>query len=154
MELVVVMGIMAILFGGFLTIGSMLQNSTSTRGHKNISALVVETSKRARAGVGASDWGVYFATNATTNSVESITIFAGETYATRDTSKDLITNIDASAVMTFALVNVSPYTGNGKEIVFEQGTGDPHETGIVTIRTNTKTSTITITPAGLVVYAR
>lgn len=153
-ELVIVMGLMTVLLSGFLAIGSMLQNSVSVRSHKNISALVVEASVRARNAVNNSDWGVYFTTNATTNVLTSITVFSGESYATRDTTRDLVIPIDAAAVATFALSNVSPYTGNGKELVFEQGTADPHITGVITIQTGTKTSTITVTPAGAVLYAR
>lgn len=154
LELVIVIGIIAIVLAGTITIGSTMQNSLIVKTHKNISTFIVETSEKARAGVSDSPWGIYFINDDNTGNVDDIVIFAGSTYASRDTSKDTLVELAQEVSATFALTNISPYTGSGREIVFEKSNGDPHQSGTITIRATNKTSIITITPAGLILYAR
>ncbi len=85
---------------------------------------------------GDSDWGVYIG-------ADSIVLFKGDDYATRDSDYDEIyaktSNVSVSGI---------------SEEVFEKFTGDPSATGDIILSTSnpTRTSTITINSKGVVSY--
>lgn len=88
----------------------------------------------ARTGENDSDWGVYIQNG-------SVTVFEGNSYATRDTAQDEI--IDISTVLNI--------TGT-QEYVFAAVTGEPGAAGSTTITAGSDSFVITVNSKGIVNY--
>lgn len=153
-EILLGISIAAILaFEGIAVVG-MFHKSTAVRAHNTFRSALTEAAARARYSVQANTpWGVHINTDQN-GRVSSLTLFAGQTYATRTPAHDIMMPVGAAMIATPALVTINPYpAGDGNEIVFESGNGAPHQTGTITLQTNSSTSTISITPSGMVLYA-
>ncbi len=83
---------------------------------------------------GDSQWGVAVAPGA-------VTIFRGDTFATRDTDYDEVIDLNPNVSVTGLA-----------EVTFAKLTGDPSTTGDVTFSANARTVTVTITGQGVVDY--
>lgn len=88
---------------------------------------------------GDSTWGVYVQS-------QSITVFKGNSYATRDTQFDDVSTYDTKT-------SLAVIAGSG-EIIFSKMTGVPSATAIVRITQNNtgRTSTVTLSSAGGLTY--
>lgn len=154
-DVLLAISIVTILMMNSIAVATMFHNSTAIRTQQSIHLLLTEASTRARYSVQNSNWGAYIKTDPATNHTESVTLFAGNTYSTRITTYDETVTINQAITGLFSLSNVAPYpAGSGTEVVFEKGTGDPHQTGTITLTANSKTSTVTISPTGNILYER
>jgi prepilin-type N-terminal cleavage/methylation domain-containing protein len=134
-ELLIVFAIFAILF---LIVGSISYNTLPKSQLLAESAVVTQTLRKAQARSVSqradSQWGVSISST-------TVTLFAGSSYASRDTSLDELhqfpTGISASGL---------------SEVVFQTITGETSNTGTVTLTTQAtgESESITVSGAGLI----
>lgn len=148
-EIIIVIGITALLFTIAFQTSSLLEAQGAVRNHRVVGLWLMDAAQRARGGVQGGDWGIFFVQIPGTQAVEEIVLFQGETYATRDTSQDIALSLSEDISFTLSFQNVAPYTGSGAEVVFEENVGDPHQTGTVTMTTRGITTVITIPSSGV-----
>ncbi len=134
-EIVVVIGIVALL----VAFSTSVYNSFKTHENLEIATTgVVEAVRHAQAnaqsGKGDSSWGVESLSN-------SILIFKGSSYASRDTSSDLPFDFSGGVVASGL-----------SEIVFEKITGSTVNTGAITLTNSYGTKNITINAKGTITY--
>lgn len=135
LELVIAMGVLALIFGISATGLSRLQRSTANLSteHDMVSALVL-AARRARSGRDNTAWGVYIPYNETTRLTTSVTVFAGNSYAARDASKDLTLTVNDDVAFTSVDFSGSaPDAVNSHEIVFQTFSGATTQYGSLTL---------------------
>ncbi|MBU4315362.1 type II secretion system GspH family protein [Patescibacteria group bacterium] len=150
LEIVIVIGILLMLMTIIFSSVRIANDSLRAKTHQEIYTQLLSASRRARDGAYNSDWGLYFSNDPITHEAESLTLYAGENYATRDTQYDLVTEIDSSIIFSnITLVDVNPFTGNGNEVTFEAFSGDPHQVGSMTLTTGTRQTIISLDSTGV-----
>jgi prepilin-type N-terminal cleavage/methylation domain-containing protein len=139
-ELLIVLAILTVLALASAPIYTNLSVSTQSLDSSNdIVGALRSTQVKARARKNNSKHGIYF--NTLSND-DSYTIFEGQSYAMRDSSKDLIINLDQGISVSTDLTN--------DELVFSLGQGLPYESGSITIITNSGVNIIDINSKGLI----
>lgn len=149
LESIIVVGIVALLFAMAFQASALLEAQSLIRSHRVVGLWVMDAAQRARSGVGGGDWGVYFVQDPVSLAVSELVLFQGSTYATRDTTKDVHLPLSESIVFAFTLQDVPPFLGSGTEIVFSASTGDPHQTGTVTLTTQDTSTSLFIPSSGV-----
>ena len=148
-ELVIVIGLLLIISAvSFVAIRSLL-NSFQQISINTIEQTFNDAARNARYNYNNSDWRVYLTVDGT-NNLESITLFSGTNYASRDTAYDQKINFDKQLIpVTIDLTDIYPYTGDGYEVIFEQTSGESHQIGTIELYINEETYNITINEIGV-----
>lgn len=151
LELLLVVGIMAVIFGLALpfALNTKFTNELDAA-TENLITTLKEAQSQSIAGEGDVPYGVYFDTGA---SPKTYTIYKGTSYADRDASFNTggygTTELPKNAIITFA-----PAAWTSNEITFARLTGKPLDTTVgKTITLNIPgigSKTITITPEGVI----
>jgi len=133
LEVLLVIAIIAILAG----MGLPVYQTFQVRNDLDLAVNATSQSLRraqflSQAVEGDSSWGVYI-------QPESMTIFRGNSYASRDVNYDEV----------FSLSGIITPSGVG-EIIFDKLTGSPQNTGIITLSTPNDSRTITINEKGMI----
>lgn len=135
LELLIVIAIFSLFAGlGTSTYYSMRSHSNLELATGSLVEAVRFAQSSAQSGKSDSKWGVEILTN-------QIVIFKGDTYASRDTTKDEIFNF-SSGVSASGL----------SEIVFEKVTGATVNTGTTTLSSSSESRNIFVNEKGTVVY--
>jgi len=133
MEIAVVMAIFVVIMGFGLFIGMDVYRGYSFSSETDIAVSVFQRSRsRALNNVHGSPHGVYVASS-------SYHMFVGDSYATRDTSKD--ETIPAHPSIALSGLN---------EVVFSQLSGDASPQGVVVVSDGGRTSSISINHEGTI----
>lgn len=150
-EVLVTVAVLAMIFA----IGGITVSVASSRFAERSTAISIHdilstASGMARDGEQDSAWGVYIPFNETTRIAPSVTIFAGDTYATRDTTLDIIRTIPRYIRFTdVSLLGASPSDGNDHEIIFHKYTGDTDEYGVITVDVFAETMIFDVSSIGI-----
>lgn len=116
-----------------------------------LESILITASRRARDGVGGSDWGVFLPYDETTRVLSSITVFKGSSYALRDSAFDHV--FPFSDKIDFVSVDFSGEdisTGNDHEIVFQRYSGETTMFGSVEIEVVGIGRIVTVTSQGII----
>jgi prepilin-type N-terminal cleavage/methylation domain-containing protein len=128
---VIVIGVLLLLVSGLFRPAERLQTLELERATELVINELLRARVDAQTGNRDSDWGIWFTT-------QSLTRFAGTSYANRNPAYDITNTIDPP--ITF---------GGTQEVIFQR----PHATltslEAVTITNGTRTNTITISTAGV-----
>lgn len=149
-ELVVVISIFAILFGVGIYGFTRLNRALTEFSARDVETIIGSSARRARNGVLGTSWGVYIPYNEQTRVTESVILFSGDTYATRDQSQDITMSFDDD--IRFTSVDFSgsgPDIGDDHEIVFDVFSGETDNYGSITIETYESTRIISIPEMGI-----
>jgi Tfp pilus assembly protein FimT len=123
-ELLIVIGVTLLLVGAASPIYSNLQVSSQLNDTKDSIVRLLRTARvRSVSGLNNSSHGVYF--NIDPSGADSVTLYQGATYATRNTDYDQTESFDTSIALTS--------TVSGTEVNFSKGLGRSSTTGTVTI---------------------
>jgi prepilin-type N-terminal cleavage/methylation domain-containing protein len=124
LELMVSVAILIIIFSsGAVAFGGFFSGQRVRSAGEQVVHAIREARTRAITGDQDSRWGVYFDT---ASSPDSILLFKGNTYASRDTSFDRRTAFSRS--VEYSLIGLS---GGGNEAVFDTSTGRTQESGVI-----------------------
>lgn len=140
LEIILVVAALAIMTVGTFTIfSSFITNTYVDNTAQEIIYSLRKANTNAIARLHDLRWGVYF-----DDMAKSFTLFAGESFATRNTQYDAVTNLPAS--MSFPQISLN---GSGKEVVFRKIAGDTTQYGFLKVRsTGEQERTITINQLG------
>ncbi|HCC83360.1 TPA: hypothetical protein DEP96_00760 [Candidatus Uhrbacteria bacterium] len=150
-ELILAVAILLVIFtfGGFAL--AKFQRSTAViAGDREIINAISMAARRARNGAAGTAWGVYLPYNDSTRSATNLTVFSGNTYATRTASRDLTFSVTPSIL--FASVDFSGSSAdvtNSHEIVFAPLTGTTAQYGSMTLTWFGTSRTIVINSNGV-----
>ena len=145
-ELLIVIGIFVIIIATAFTInGGILANTYLDTNTEQIIQTLRLAQMRSITRVNDSQWGVYFDEDiGGTN--DKFVLFKGTTYATRDASYDIVTELPD----IISLSNIS-LSGGGVDIVFAKLSGDSFTDGSIQISDNLGNSnTISVNAKGLI----
>ena len=152
-EILVTTAIVAIVFTLGTGIFSLMQKTTATAsGTVALEQILGGAVRRARAGSQGTSWGVYLPYNEITRHTNTVTIFSGANYTTRDVSRDI--NYRFNEGVGFTTVDFSGaggWLGNDHEIVFSALSGQTLQYGSITFDVYGDAFTITVTEDGFVV---
>ncbi|OGL70044.1 hypothetical protein A3C17_01515 [Candidatus Uhrbacteria bacterium RIFCSPHIGHO2_02_FULL_53_13] len=150
-ELVISIGVFAVIMLAAVPSISKLGDSRAVAPHDQLASLLTSASRHARSGVNGSAWGLYLPYDMVTRRTDSVVMFSGNSYATRDASKDVTLVFDEDALLTSVeLSGDAPSAGNDQETVFFALTGEVSLNGTVTVSFRGKTSVVTVSPSGFV----
>lgn len=149
LEVVLALGLLA----AFLVVGvqveTALQNTIASRGVRQLNHVLSIAHLRAQHGVNGTAWGVYFAYDESTRVGTQATVFSGTSYATRDTSQDLLFALGRDVRFTnIQLGGATPSGGNDHEIVFSPFSGSTNQYGSITVASFNSTLTWNISSSG------
>lgn len=144
--------IVASFFGlGFMALNSMYKTALTRAGSDSLEAALAQATTRARVGSQGTSWGVYLAYDDTTRIPTQVVVFSGSSYATRNTTHDIIYPLSSSPLITNAtLQGAQMSTGNDHEIVFAALSGATTQYGTITLTHANQTVTLTVSPTGIV----
>lgn len=139
-EIILVVMVLAILASGTFTVFSSFITNTYV---DDTAQEIVHALRKANTNTIARfhdlRWGVYF-----NDITPSFTFFAGESFATRNTQYDAVTNLPVSVI--FSQIS---FNGGGKEVVFRKIAGDTTQYGSLKVKsTSGQEHTITINQLG------
>lgn len=149
----VTLGILGVLFAvGGISL-TKLEDSIATRtSDREITYILTTAARKARHGVHGTNWGVYIPYDLTTRTTQTITVFSGDNYATRNTAYDVTYNVsDEIAFTTVDLSGSGPGTANDQEIIFNAFSGSTADYGSITVTWFGNTRTISIDEDGFIV---
>lgn len=150
-ELILVIAILLVLFtlGGF-ALSRFERSVASVSGDREIINAISMAARRARSGESGTAWGVYIPYNETTRSTTTMTIFSGNSYATRTPSRDLSFSVNDNILFTSVDFSGSGTDEtNGHEIVFAPLTGATTQYGSVILSWFGNTRTLLINSNGI-----
>ena len=143
-ELLVVIALTVIIFLMNFTFNAYLlvDSTLDSKAHEIVENLKLAQT-RSMARYQDSQWGVYFNN---VGSPQQFIVFKGNTYAARDASYDLVTNLPSSLSFT-----TLTFTGGGSEVDFAKLSGNTTQSGTIVLTSNQNhTRTITISTLGVV----
>ncbi|EKD47529.1 MAG: hypothetical protein ACD_66C00019G0003 [uncultured bacterium] len=150
LEIIIVIGIFLLLVSIVFSSVRVANDSLRAKTHQEIYTQLLGASRRARDGAYNSSWGVYFNYNEVTKEADSLILYAGDNYASRDVNYDLVTKIDPQINFSnISLEDVALFVGDGNEVTFEAYSGDPHQIGSIILKTGNKETLITIDSTGV-----
>ena len=140
LEIIITLAVISLIAGGtFVIFSSFMTNTYLEDTTQEIVHALRKANTNATARLYDLRWGVYFDDTAL-----SFTFFAGDSYATRSTQYDEVTNLPTS--VTFGPISLN---GGGKEIVFTKIVGGTTQYGSLEMRnTNSKQHTLNINQLG------
>lgn len=153
-ETMVSVAILAIVFAiGFQAMSGVTQSVRTSQSSAQLLQAFTTASAEAQLGRNGSPWGVHLEFDEGTRVLENATVFAGTSYALRNTVYDTITTFPSSVtVVSSALVGSGVSTGNEHEVVFAPLSSDAALYGSVVVRTQERQETFTISPYGDVTH--
>jgi Tfp pilus assembly protein FimT len=123
-ELLIVVGVTILLVGAASPIYSNLQVSSQLNDFEDSIVRLLRTARvRSISGLNNSTHGVYF--NINPSGADSMTLYQGATYVTRNTDYDQVESFDSSITLSSTI--------SGTEVNFSKGLGRSSATGTVTI---------------------
>ncbi len=150
-EVVIVVGILLAVFAMSAFAFSRFQIAAATVAtDREVVNAVALAARRARNGHSGTSWGVYIPYDEVTRVTSSITVFSGASYATRDTSKDIVLSV--SPDIRFTSVDFSggaPDMSNSHEVVFVTHTGTTAQYGSLALEWFGASSTVTVGSNGI-----
>jgi len=121
-EIIVVIGILVIVFFLGLEVVSSFQRAMSKQSARATEIVFQTAARMAREGEKGTAWGVYVPYDEVSRRSDNMIIFSGTSYATRDTTRDIVYPI--SRELKFISFKDDPASsGNDHEIVFSYLTG-------------------------------
>jgi len=148
LELMIVVGIVIITTSAVLVLqGSFLTNTYLDSKTNEVAQTLKLAQMRSITQFNSKQWGVYFDEDLSGNN-DKFVLFAGTSYATRDASFDIVTDLPDS----LALSNIN-LNGGGKEVIFTKVTGVTVNNGTVTLSDKndiSHTNIVTINAKGLI----
>lgn len=150
-ELIITLGIIALIFSFGTFSLHQAQKKLSINASSNIVMnTITSAARRARNGLNESAWGVYFDYDEVSRTGSQITLFSGDSYALRDTTRDIFYKINDSLVFeNVSLSGVLPSTGNDHQIVFTSLSGQTDQYGTITIESYNEQHIISISEEGI-----
>lgn len=144
-ELVISIAIMSVMTVFVLSINAnFLTNLNLDTKADELVGMLRLSQNRAISGNGNSDWGVHIQNPV--GSTHSFTIFKGSTYASRDVTYDVATQLPSGYL--FSTISLS---GSGADVVFQRGSGRTSQDGFIEITgTNATVKRVTISPFGVI----
>lgn len=145
-ELLIVIGVFVIIIATVLNIqGGILADTYLDTNTEQIAQTLRLGQMRSITRVNDSQWGVYFDEDiGGTN--DQFVLFNGTTYATRDASYDIVTELPN--IISFSAISLN---GGGDDVVFEKLSGDSFTYGSILISDNLGNSnTISVNAKGLI----
>lgn len=151
-ELLVTTAIIVIIFGLGAGVFSLIaKTAAEASGTNAIEYILGSAARRARAGTNASDWGVYLPYDDTTRQTNTVVVFSGTSYATRDLNLDVNYRFNEGVRLTMVdFSGASSPLGNDHEIIFNALTGQTTQYGSITIDLYGDAFTIIITEDGFI----
>lgn len=151
LEIMIAVAVLGIVFGmSGLSYSRLQRMAASVTSDREVTNVLATAARRARSGVGGTSWGVYIPFNETTRKTPSMVVFAGSSYAARDTSKDLVFGVsDDIAFTSVDFSGAAADTANSHEIVFSSLTGTTAQYGSVTVTYFDMSQTLTIPANGI-----
>jgi len=151
-ETILTVTILAIVLGAGLVGVSRLYNRFALEsGDAAVRRILVTAEREALAGSQGVSWGMYLPYDEETRVTETVIVFAGESYATRQQNLDRTYRFPSSTKFTSVhLSGPVPSDGNDHEVVFRSLTGSTDQYGTISLTILEKVSTITISPEGLI----
>lgn len=152
LEIVLAMGMLAMLFFVGLQAESVMQTVLAGRGARQVESVLGTAAQRARNGMNGTNWGAYFAYDNTTRFATQAVIYSGTTYASRDTTKDIVFPLGKSLKITsVSLSGAGVSSGSDHEINFTFLSGATTQYGSITITNFASTTQISIPATGIAV---
>lgn len=148
LEMVLAVGILAIIFSLGLGIVSMVQKTTARQGAKTMEQIFQTAALRARDGVNGSAWGVYVPYNEITREAGQAILFSGASYAARNAAFDVAYPVSSGLHFT-SFKNTPISAGNDHEAVFSFLTGQTVAAGSLVLDFFGESLTITFSSTGL-----
>ncbi|MBI2485068.1 prepilin-type N-terminal cleavage/methylation domain-containing protein [Candidatus Uhrbacteria bacterium] len=152
LELILVIGLFALLVTAATAALPSLFATDSDEPALRVESLLRTSARRARDGMSGLPWGVYLPYNEVTRSATEVVLFAGTSYALRDTTKDIVSPFEKDA--HFSSVTLSgggPSSGNDHEIAFGLFDGETSQYGSIAIDYKDATYVISISETGMAV---
>jgi Tfp pilus assembly protein FimT len=150
-ELIMVVALLLVIFSfGGITLSRFQRSTAYIAGDREVINVISMAARRARNGTAGTPWGVYFKYDDTTRTAINLTVFSGNSYATRITNRDL--TFDVSNKITFTSVD---FSGSGvdvissHEIIFAPLTGTTTNYGSIVLSWYDATRTLIINSNGL-----
>lgn len=145
-DIMITVAIIAMFFGiGALAVSVASARFAERSAEVKVHDLLSSAQRMARSGVEDSSWGVYIPYDETTRRTESVVLFAGDNYASRNVSLDIVQPIPNYIQFTnVKLQGANPSDGNDHEIVFEKVTGNTDNYGKITVDVYSKTIIVQI----------
>jgi prepilin-type N-terminal cleavage/methylation domain-containing protein len=152
-EILIVTGIVTIFaFAGFSAVTSF-QRTVADLGLKDVETILLSAGNRSRSGAEGTDWGVYFPYDEETRQTDSVVIFSGSSYDTRNTDKDVVLGFnDSLRFVNVSLSGEAYSTGNDHEVVFSLYSGNTDEYGQILLESYSATTTINVSKHGFVTW--
>ncbi|MEK7108457.1 MAG: type II secretion system protein [Patescibacteria group bacterium] len=151
LELVVSMGIFAVIILVAVPSLSKLSRSRAVAPNDHLTNLLLSAVRHAHSGVHGSAWGLYLPYDAEMRTTDSVILFSGNSYATRDASQDITFSFDEDTVFTSVdLSGDAPSSGNDREAIFSALTGATDLSGVIVLTFRGDISTVTVSPSGFI----
>lgn len=107
--------------------------------------------RRARDGVGASDWGVYLPYDEITRNLDEAIVFKGSSYATRESAFDqTFAFSDKTDFVSVDFSGVEPDRTNDHEVVFELYSGQTSSYGSIVLEIFGVNRTVAVSQQGFI----
>lgn len=152
LEMVLTIGILGMIFLVGLQSQTVMQNVLAGRGARQMESVLDTAAQHARNGANGTNWGVYLAYDNTTRIATQAVLFSGATYATRDTTQDVLFPFGRDLKFpNVSLSGASASSGNDHEIDFTYLSGLTSQYGSMTITSYGSTTIIDIPATGIAV---
>lgn len=152
LEITITIGIAASLFLiAFYGTSSLRKSFTAQMIDREITHILTIAEERARMGMNDGAWGVYIPYSNATKKTETITLFQGDTYASRNQINDRVYSVNNDAQFTYVDFSGSGTdVGGDHEIVFQKLSGETAQYGSITLTWFGTTHTILISKDGMI----
>ena len=151
-ELIITLSIIALVFSfGTFSLHQAQKKLSINASSSIVMNAVTTAARRARSGSNESAWGAYFDYDDVSRTGSQITLFSGDSYALRDTTRDIFYKIGDSVV--FQNVSLSgglPSTGDDHQIVFTSLSGETDQYGTITVESYNEQYIISISEEGII----
>lgn len=118
---------------------------------RELTNILTTAARNARLGLQGDAWGVYIPYDLTTRTTSSVTLFHGDSYATRISADDVLLPINTDAIFTSVdFSGAAASTGNDHEIVFDSLSGATQEYGSIVLDWYAESRTISISKDGII----
>lgn len=119
---------------------------------RELASILSTAARHARVGVQGDSWGIYIPYNESSRLATTITLFHGDSYASRVVADDQIYYInDQARFVTVDFSGAAAGTGNDHEIVFDYLSGSTTQYGQMEVRWFDQARTLIIDPDGFIV---
>ena len=149
-EIIVVIGVLSIVFFLGLEVVTSFQQAMSKQSVRAMETVFQTAARMAREGRSGTAWGVYVPYDETSRRTKEVIIFSGNSYDTRDLTRDL--NYPISRDIEFVSFKSDPVSGgNDHEILFYALSGEVVAPASITVDCYENSMLISISTSGIVV---